>query len=185
MTGNPVEHSGTWVTSVKARANCRQRQPAHASSRAGSKTDKARGWRFHYDQYSHPRNPAESAALRATPNGRRERSNPPPLSTREQPARRMGPGGGIGPEAKAPGKAGGYADGAHERTEGRDARRRDLLSTPATGVQRGGGGPAPAPEGGTAEPRGGGLPRRAGRAVAWPPGAARGAVTRAIRRGSG
>ena len=60
---------------------------------------------------------------------------PRPLSTREQPARRTGPGGGIGPEAKAPGKAGGYADGAHERMEGGDTRRRILLSTPATGVQ--------------------------------------------------
>jgi hypothetical protein len=40
----------------------------------------------------------------------------------------------MGPEAKAPGRAGGYADGAHERTEGRDARRRALLSTPVTGV---------------------------------------------------
>ena len=37
-------------------------------------------------------------------------------------------------EAKAHGRAVGYADGVHERTEDRDIPGRNLLSTPATGV---------------------------------------------------
>src|SRR5262245_61404518 len=47
----------------------------------------------------------------------------------------MAAGGGIGPEAKAPGKAGGYADGA---TRGQEVERpagHSIMSTPATGVQ--------------------------------------------------
>jgi hypothetical protein len=87
---------------VKARSNCRQRQPAHASSRAGSKTDKARGWRFHYDQSSHPRNPAESAALRATPNGHRERSNPPAPLHEGAAGQAHGAGGRDGPRSQGP-----------------------------------------------------------------------------------
>ena len=83
----------------------------------------------------HPRIlPANSAVLTSATNGYRERSNPRRLSRREKSVRRMAAGEGMSPEANAPGKAVGYADGAHERTEDRDIPRRNLLSTPATGV---------------------------------------------------
>src|SRR5262249_36289320 len=126
------------------------------------------------------------AAPPVTANGPRERRNSPTPLPEEVAGRAHGPGGGMGPEAKAPGRAGGYADGAHERMEGRDARRRDLLSTPATGVQRGrgrrglaaGGGGCRAPRRRAAAPGPGG-PWRSGRK------AARGAVPGAVRRGAG
>jgi len=83
----------------------------------------------------HPRIlPAESAVLTSASDGYRERSNPRHLSRREKSVRRMAAGEGMSPEANAPGKAGGYADGAHERTEDRDIPERNLLSAPATGA---------------------------------------------------
>jgi hypothetical protein len=83
----------------------------------------------------HPRIlPAKSAVLNSATNGYRERSNPRHLSTTEKSVRRMTAGEGMSPEANAPGKARGYADGVHERTEDRDIPERNLLSAPATGA---------------------------------------------------
>ena len=56
--------------------------------------------------------PANSAILNAATNDSQERSNPPAPLGSEQPVGRMTPGGRIGPEANARGKATGYADGA-------------------------------------------------------------------------
>jgi RNA-directed DNA polymerase len=47
----------------------------------------------------------------------------------------MATGGGIGPEANAPGKAGGYADGATREQVVERPTGHSIMSTPATGVQ--------------------------------------------------
>src|SRR5262249_25299074 len=47
----------------------------------------------------------------------------------------MATGGGIGPEANASGKAGGYADGATREQVVERPTGHSIMSTPATGVQ--------------------------------------------------
>ena len=118
---------------VKARLNRRQaNQPRKL--RAGPKRDTDEGLALPFRPAFTPTNPGESAVLRAATNGHQERSNPPPPLHEGVAGQAHGAGGGIGPEANAPGKAGGYADGARG-SRGRAATEHSIMSTPATGVQ--------------------------------------------------
>src|SRR6266404_2209849 len=77
-TGNSAQHSDAWATSVKARLNCRYREPADSGLQAGSKRTRLRGLDVCYcPGFTTTSNPANSAALHVASNCFRERGNPP------------------------------------------------------------------------------------------------------------
>ncbi len=91
------------------RLNRRYLEHAYADYGLGPK-GKARGWAALHLTQGHPhRNPAKSGVLHAASNGEKERSTLVPFSvmSRCQPDTARG---GIPQEAKAAGKARGYAD---------------------------------------------------------------------------
>jgi hypothetical protein len=119
-TENPAEHSRARITTE---GTTESSSTPTRSLRFTSGVQKGHGGgigclpiRGGWAQIFHPRSspilPANSAILNAATNDSQERSNPPAPLGSEQPVGRMTPGGRIGPEANARGKATGYADGA-------------------------------------------------------------------------